>query len=64
LTLVLNSLNSEIDNLLKELNVFSPDKHDHAPIILIGREGKGNWIQTSGLSTPSKIIELIDSLYD
>jgi cytochrome oxidase Cu insertion factor (SCO1/SenC/PrrC family) len=36
--------------LLKELKVFSPLKEDHAPILLIGTEGKDDWIRTNGLA--------------
>lgn len=36
--------------LLKELKVFTPLKEDHAPILLVGTEGKDNWIRTNGLA--------------
>lgn len=35
---------------LKDLKVFTPLKEDHAPILLIGKEGEDNWIRTNGLA--------------
>jgi len=54
----------KIDQLLKELNVFTPQIEDHAPILLIGREGKDNWIRVNGLSHPSEHAELINNFFD
>lgn len=38
-----------VDQLLKELKVFTPLKEDHAPILMMGKVGEDNWIRTNGL---------------
>lgn len=57
-----------VNQLLKELKVFTPLKEDHAPILLIGTEGKDDWIRTNGLAdadlielTVKKYLELPDA---
>ncbi|MEO5928629.1 MAG: SCO family protein [Candidatus Kapaibacterium sp.] len=49
----------DVDNLLKKLKVFSPVKEEHAPIVLIGKEGSGNWIRANGLASPDKLAAII-----
>ena len=49
----------EVDRLLKALKVFSADKWDHAPIVLIGSEASGEWTRAYGLAPPSKLAEII-----
>ena len=39
-----------VDNLLKDLGVFTPLIDEHAPIIIMGTEGKDDWIRTNGLA--------------
>lgn len=55
---------SVVDQLLKDLNVFTPLKEEHAPIMLIGNAGNDEWIRTNGLASPdvlsSKVIEYLD----
>jgi cytochrome oxidase Cu insertion factor (SCO1/SenC/PrrC family) len=49
----------EVDNLLKTLKVYAPVKENHAPIVLIGREGESNWVRANGLTAPEKLAEII-----
>lgn len=51
----------DVDALLKALQIFTSDKQDHAPVVLIGGNGSGNWIRTSALTPPARIAELIQS---
>jgi len=44
-----------INKLLKELEVFTALIDDHAPIILMGKEGEGGWIRTNGLTAPEDL---------
>ena len=44
-----------VDKLLKDLNVFTPLIEDHAPIILMGKEGAGDWVRANGLASPEKL---------
>ncbi len=41
---------ARVNELLKGLNVFTPLREEHAPIMLIGREGTNHWIRTNGLA--------------
>jgi protein SCO1/2 len=49
----------DIDTLLKSLGVAVTDKNDHTPMILIGNDMVDYWTRTYGLSSPSKLVELI-----
>jgi len=49
----------EIDGLLKALQVFTPEKQDHAPVLLIGGDGAGSWARASALLSPPRLAELI-----
>ena len=49
----------EINQLLTAMNVFAPDRADHATAILIGNGGPGPaWIRASGLAPAAKLAEL------
>lgn len=48
---------SVVEQLLKDLKVFTALKEDHAPIILIGKEGEDDWIRTNGLAQ----VDLLES---
>jgi protein SCO1 len=49
----------QVDRLLKALKVYTPLKEDHAPIIVLGRDGAPNWTRTNGLAEPSVLADLI-----
>jgi protein SCO1/2 len=51
----------DIDSLLKALQVFTAEKQDHAPVILIGGDSAGNWSRASALLPPSRLAELIQA---
>lgn len=44
-----------VDDVLKALGVFTPDKTDHAPILLLGNDATGTWQRTSGF-TPADVV--------
>jgi cytochrome oxidase Cu insertion factor (SCO1/SenC/PrrC family) len=48
----------EIDELLRALGAFAPDKGNHPQTILIGNEATGYWTRTLGL-TPAKAVAQI-----
>ena len=52
----------EVDKLLKALKVFTPDKTDHSPILLLGDDSRGEWTRAYGLASPSKLAEMIEDL--
>ncbi|MEO8495202.1 MAG: SCO family protein [Planctomycetota bacterium] len=53
----------DVDHLLKELEVFTADKNDHSPFILIGDEAAGKWSRVHGLTSPEKLAEIIADLH-
>jgi protein SCO1/2 len=54
----------EVDKLLKALKVFTPDKNDHSPIVLVGDERRGEWTRAYGLAPAAKLAEAIDRLLE
>ncbi len=52
----------EIDRLLKSLRVFTPDKIDHAPIVLLGDTRSGRWLRANALAPPEQLITGLESL--
>jgi protein SCO1/2 len=57
---LLTGSKADIDTLLKALQVFTVDKQDHAPVVLIGGEGTGDWARASALLPPSQLAQMID----
>jgi protein SCO1/2 len=53
---------SEVDALLKALKVFTADKNDHSPILLVGDDARDEWTRAYGLAPPAKVAEMIDEL--
>ena len=52
----------DVDRLLKALSVFTPNRADHAPVVVLGDDGTGRWTRAYGLASPAKMIELLDGL--
>ena len=49
----------EIDSLLQSLGVAVTNKNDHTPLILIGNDSLDYWTRAYGLSSPTKLVDLI-----
>jgi cytochrome oxidase Cu insertion factor (SCO1/SenC/PrrC family) len=49
----------EIDQLLRALGGFVPEKNDHTPLILIGNDKAQFWTRTYGLAPASQIANLV-----
>ena len=49
----------EIDSLLKGLGVPITNKNDHTPMIMIGNDVADYWTRAYGLSSPTKLVDLI-----
>jgi cytochrome oxidase Cu insertion factor (SCO1/SenC/PrrC family) len=52
---------AEIDALLQALGVAVVNKNDHTPMVLIGNEVTDQWTRAYGLSSPAKIVDLIQA---
>jgi protein SCO1 len=50
---------SDIDSLLQSLGVAVTNKNDHTPMILIGNDSFDYWTRAYGLSSPTKLVDLI-----
>jgi cytochrome oxidase Cu insertion factor (SCO1/SenC/PrrC family) len=49
----------KIDSLLQSLGVAVANKNDHTPMVLIGNDVADYWTRAYGLSSPSKIVDLL-----
>lgn len=50
---------AQVDDLLKALEVFTPDFADHSPTVLVGNDRTGTWQRTYGLAPVSKLAQLL-----
>lgn len=58
---LLTGVPSDVNSLLKAFEVFTPDKNEHAPFVLIS-DGAGQWQRINGLTAPEAILEQLTSL--
>ena len=54
----------DVFELLKRLEVYSAVKEEHAPIVLLGKEGSDNWVRANGLSDPKQIAKTLNGFFD
>jgi protein SCO1/2 len=59
---LLTGENADVERLLKAMGVYTPNRFEHAPIMLVGDGVSGRWIRTSGLAAPGDVVELIHRL--
>ncbi len=52
----------EIDRLLKAFGVYTPDRINHSPILLVGDGRRNVWTRANGLLAPRAIAGMIDRL--
>ena len=52
---------AEIDSVLQSLGAAVSNKNDHTPMILIGNDTSDYWTRSYGLTSPTRIVELIDA---
>lgn len=52
----------DVDRLLKALRVFTPDKSDHSPTVLVGDEARGEWTRVWGLAPPREMADVIERM--
>jgi protein SCO1/2 len=57
--ILLTGSKANVDKLLKALQLFTPDKQEHAPGVLIGADGAGNWARPSSSYSASQLATLI-----
>jgi protein SCO1 len=54
----------DVDHLLKALGVFTANKAEHSPFILMGRVSEGSWRRIHGLASSDKLFDLAISMLD
>src|SRR5262249_4730355 len=52
----------DVDRLLKGLGVYSADKNQHSPFILLGDDTAGVWSRLHGMTSPAKVAEVLDGM--
>ncbi len=60
-TLVTGS-KSQVDRLLKQLKLYTPDKEDHSPLVLVGNDHTGEWTRTHALVSPKELAQTLAML--
>ncbi|MEE8525753.1 MAG: SCO family protein [Thermoanaerobaculia bacterium] len=61
---LLTGSKAQVDRLLKSLQVFTADKTDHSPIVLLGNAASNRWTRTYGLTAPAQLAEMVAKLAD
>lgn len=56
---LLTGSKDDVDHLLKALELFTPDKLEHTPVVLIGSGGNAQWSRASALSPPARLAQLM-----
>ena len=51
-----------VDKALKALGVFTPDKTDHTPFLLLGNDAQGTWTRVHGFTPPDKVADILKDL--
>lgn len=54
----------DVNRLLKALQVFTPDKEEHSPIVLVGDDARDQWTRAYGLTPPARLADLVAGLTD
>jgi protein SCO1/2 len=57
--ILLTGTKADVDKLLKALQLFTPDKQEHAPGVLIGADGAGDWARPSASYSALQLATLI-----
>lgn len=50
---------TRIDSVLQALGAAVSDKNDHTPMILIGNDDSDSWTRAYGLTSPTRIVDII-----
>ncbi|HEY0781767.1 MAG TPA: SCO family protein [Thermoanaerobaculia bacterium] len=59
---LLTGKKEDVDRLLKALHVFTADRSNHTPTVLLGSDPAGRFTHAYGLAQPAKLVEILDAL--
>ena len=51
-----------IESALKAMQVYTAEKNDHAPFVLLGNDKTSQWQRLNGLASPDEIMEALDKI--
>jgi protein SCO1 len=57
---LLTGEHEDVERLLKALGVYSPNRFNHSPVLLIGDGGSGRWLRANGLAAPGDVVTMIE----
>ena len=57
-------LKTDVDQVLRELEVLSPDFKDHGPVVLLVNDRTGAFRRVNGLTPPAKLASMLDEMLD
>ena len=51
-----------VETALKAMEVYTAEKTDHSPFVLLGNDRTGQWLRTSGFASPEEILTSLNKL--
>lgn len=54
----------DIITLLKKLEVYTALVEEHAPVVLLGKEGEDNWVRANGLADPQELAQTLNGFFE
>ncbi len=61
---LLTGSKSDVDAVLKALQVFTAEKEKHEARVLVGGDGVATWVRDSALKSPGDILKLLQFYMD
>lgn len=59
---LLTGEHEDVEQLLKALGVYTPNRFNHGPVLLVGDGRSGRWVRANGLAAPADVIAMIGRL--
>jgi protein SCO1 len=56
---LLTGEHEDVERLLKALGVYTPNRFNHGPVMLVGDGASGKWIRANGLAAPADVTAMI-----
>lgn len=55
---------ADVDQVLRELEVLTPDVEDHGPVALLVNDRTGTWRRVNGLTPPNKLAKMLTEMME
>lgn len=56
---LLTGEHEDVERLLKALGVYTPNRFNHGPVLLVGDATSGKWLRANGLAAPADVVAMI-----